>query len=53
MSKVLKGILVFVLSFVCMFGATGCGGGLFIQTEKIDETKTQLYVSNYDGGVGT
>lgn len=53
MSKVLKGMLVFVLSFVCMFGATGCGGGLFIQTEEIDETKTQLYVSNYDGGVGT
>ncbi len=48
-----------VLSATCVFSTVGCGGGSGggggaggDSTEKIDATKTQLYVANYDGGAG-
>lgn len=49
----MKKILLFVLS--AMFALTalcGCRGGT-IDGITIDKTKTQLYVYNYDGGVGS
>ena len=47
--KKLTKLLAVALSLICMLGAfVGCGGGGI----KIDKNKTQLYVSNYDAGIG-
>ena len=40
-------LAAFLLLTVCLSGCGNTG-----MTEEIDETKTQLYVANYDGGVG-
>lgn len=47
----MKKLGLLVLGFIMMFCSVvsvGCGGG-----ESIDKTKTQLYIYNYDGGIGT
>ncbi len=48
-----------IVSFLCLavvlcssFSFTGCASAGSGGAEAIDENKTQLYVSNYDGGVG-
>lgn len=45
----MKKFIVFCLTAVMMLVAVGCGA----EDAGIDKTKTQLYVSNYDGGYGT
>lgn len=46
MKKILAALLVVCL---CVIPFTGCRrAGV-----TIDDTKTQLYIANYDGGVGT
>ena len=48
MNKILKNLTaVLALSLTCI--SVGCGGG----QSNIDKTKTQLYISNYDGGYGS
>lgn len=48
MNKILKNLTaVLALSLTCV--SVGCGGG----EAGIDKTKTQLYISNYDGGYGS
>ena len=49
MKKNLSKILVAVLAFVSSFSAVGCVRG----GEKVDKTKTQLYVATFDGGFGS
>lgn len=49
MKKYLKNMLACVLASCVVFSAAGCGGG----ENKIDDTKSQLYVYNYNGGVGS
>ncbi len=44
-----KSVLCLMLSILMLFGGTACRG----ETEKIDETKSQLYIFNYDGGFGS
>lgn len=44
-----KRAVCLILSLFVVFGCTACRGS----TEKIDETKSQLYIFNYDGGFGT
>lgn len=46
----MKKFLVFTLVGIAAFSAVGCGGR---EGEKIDKTKTQLYVATFDGGFGT
>lgn len=46
-------VLLSVILGLFTFGATGCGGLFIDGGEEIDTTKTQLYVNNYNGGVGT
>ena len=45
----MKKILFVFLSLIFTLSAVGCDRGRL----KLDETKTQLYIANYDGGVGT
>ena len=45
----MKKFIVFCLTAVMMLVAVGCGA----EDAGIDKTKTQLYVSNYDGGYTT
>lgn len=48
-----RGLLSVVAASVCgaiAFSAGACS--LLLDTQKVDETKTQLYVSNFNGGVG-
>lgn len=48
-----KGIVIILMVVLCM-GTAACSNNLFIDSgEKVDTTKTQLYVSNYAGGVGS
>ena len=51
MVKKIAGItLAAALAAGSMYGFAGCGE---VISQSVDETKTQLYVGNYDGGVGT
>ena len=53
MRKALSMLLAAFL-FVAVFAMSACDGSLFLDTgEEIDTSKTQLYVSNYNGGVGS
>lgn len=50
--KRLKKLLAIMLASVCACGVmAGCGGRA--GHEDVDETKTQVYVGNFDAGVGT
>ena len=45
---------ILVLSIIVLSGFAGCSkNGINNTTEKIDINRTQLYVSNYNGGIGT
>lgn len=46
-----KKIFAVILGALMAIGAVGCGGTPI--GEEVDVTKTQLYVGNYNGGVGT
>ncbi len=50
--KIMTVMLSALLAF-CALGATGCNNLFIDGGEEIDPTKTQLYVSNYNGDVGT
>ncbi|MBQ7642342.1 MAG: hypothetical protein IJS67_00420 [Clostridia bacterium] len=58
MKKFLCGLLSVVISLGTTFALTACGGddedlsGGTGVTEKVDATRTQLYVGNYNGGYG-
>ena len=45
----MKKLLAILLAVCVMFGCTACGS----QGEVIDETKTQVYVSHFNGGYGS
>lgn len=45
----MKKILVIFLALVCAFGTINCTSG----GEKVDKSKTQLYVATFDGGFGS
>lgn len=47
MKKILSLLIVFCV-ISGMFGVVGCGNEI-----EIDQTKTQLYIGNYNGGIGT
>ncbi len=51
MRKLSRTILCLLLCFACFAGTVGCGD---IESDdvKIDPTRTQLWVSNYNGGMG-
>ena len=49
MKKRIALLLVFLLTLTAGFTMAGCGS----EKKGIDETKTQLYVYNFDGGVGS
>ena len=49
MNKLSKIVSVALVSCLCIAFAAGCSK----PGEKIDATKTQIYVANYNGGVGT
>ena len=50
MKKLLMSVMAAAILAACLFpAAAGCNKG----DRLIDKTKTQLYVSNYDGGFGT
>ena len=49
MKKRIALLLVFLLTLTAGFTMAGCGP----EKKGIDETKTQLYVYNFDGGVGS
>lgn len=51
----MKKLLVLCLAFVLMFASVGCSSGSDNggRQETIDPNKTQLNVSNYNGGYGT
>lgn len=51
MKKRVSAWLVLMLTLAFAMPATGCSK--FQEGEKIDETKTQITVSNYDGGIGS
>ena len=51
MKKLFTKILCFVLSIACVFTATACGDNKN-QGEKIDETKTQIFVGLVSNGYG-
>lgn len=51
MNKFLKGVLAVSLAAILCGSAVGCG--VKETGEAVDDTKAQLYVSNYNGGVGT
>lgn len=57
MKKFIKTLLSLSLCGVSLFGAAACGGVINPDqdesTEKVDTTKTQLYVYNYNGGYKT
>ncbi len=48
-TKVWSLVLCLLMAVVSVFGATGCKQ----VGEKIDKTKTQLYIGHYGGGYGT
>ncbi len=48
MKKLIAMLLASVVVFTSAFALTGCGDF----TEKTDDKKTQLFVANYNGGVG-
>ncbi len=61
MKKFFKSLSVTSLAALMLAGGIGCGSGAFgdngnntsdSQQEQVDVSKTQLLVSNYDGGVG-
>lgn len=52
MKKTLKTMLTCALTSTMLLSVVGCGGTTN-KTEKIDNTKSQLYVFNYNGGVGS
>ena len=45
----MKKILIVMLTFILSFGVVGCKRG----GEKVDKSKTQLYVATFDGGFGS
>ena len=49
MRKLIKFICLLLCTIVATTSMVACGGG---GGEQVDDTKTQLYVSNYDGGFG-
>ena len=49
MNKLSKIVSVALVSCLCIAFAAGCSK----PGEKIDATKTQIYVANYNCGVGT
>ncbi len=61
MSKFFKKAVVLLLTIVCAFGTMGLigcgdeggGGSNHVKDQKLDPNKAQLYVSNFNGGVGT
>ena len=60
MSKFFKKAVVLLLTIVCAFGTMGligCGEdgpvSNHVKDQKLDPNKAQLYVSNFNGGVGT
>ncbi len=50
MKKITKVLALVVTGISCLSGFAGCGGG--DDEVKIDHTKTQLYLNNYDAGIG-
>lgn len=46
----MKKIGVIALAAILMYGSVGCTGRG--ETEKVDKTKTQLYVTTFEGGYG-
>lgn len=48
--KVLSMLMCVLMSFVALVSGVGCGGG---GGEKVDNSKSQLYVGIYGGGYGT
>ena len=53
MKKKLSALMAFGMMF-SVIGMTACGGNAFYEEEEQgDETKTIIYVSNYDGGYGS
>ena len=53
MKKNFKKVLALLCAGAACFNLVACGGGGGDGEEEIDETKTQLYISNFNGGVGT
>ncbi len=54
MKKILKKLMVmFSCATLCITTFVSCGFGDGDENEKVDNTKAQLYISNFDGGVGT
>lgn len=49
----MKKILVSLLALVSAFSAVGAGAGCGRGGEKVDKTKTQLYVATFAGGFGS
>ncbi len=49
MKKIMKKLLVVVLACMMPISVVSCNRG----GEKVDKTKTQLYVATFDGGFGT
>jgi len=50
----MKKLLAILLAICCVFGCTACGGnGNDNNKKKIDETKTQVYVSHFTSGYGS
>lgn len=49
MKKRFKSILTVLMAFILAMPLTACGGS---NVESVDDTKTQLTVYSYDGGVG-
>ena len=49
-TRVLSFIICMVLTIASAIGSIGCTGRV---TEKVDKTKTQLYIATYGGGYGT
>ena len=49
MKKINKFLALMLAGFSCLTTLSACGGADGV---KIDPTKTQLYVSNYDAGIG-
>ena len=51
--SILKKLCTISLSAVMLAAAVGCAPKIRENEEEVDATMTQLYVANYDGGVGT
>ena len=53
MKKIISKLLTCVMVATAFGGLVGCSGETVDGTEKIDETRTQLYVYNHFGGYGS